>query len=173
MTLAKRVHLFGDFRCGLSLGDTFRPSRRSRMLRGTTLYVVTALQQLFRYRSFSASVDALVNTKAQKWLTGVFANGHYIGGAFRIIAPHAELANGLLDVVGIADVPATTRAHLFARALRDAHMNQPSVHTARAAEFTLHSADRLQFQADGEPHHASRRTIRIRSLPNALRVFAP
>jgi diacylglycerol kinase family enzyme len=52
-------------------------------------------------------------------------------------------------------------------------MGQSAVHTARAAEFTLHSAERLHFQADGEPHHASSRTIRVRSLPNALRVVAP
>ncbi|MEQ1693943.1 MAG: diacylglycerol kinase family protein, partial [Gemmatimonas sp.] len=148
------------------------PRRRLRMLQGTTLYVVTALQQLFRYRGFSASVDVLNQDATREWLTVVFANGQYFGGAFRI-APHAELTNGLLDVVGIADVPAATRAALFARALRGAHMDQSAVHTARAAEFTLHSADRLHFQADGEPHHASSRTIRVRSLPNALRVVAP
>ncbi len=154
------------------LHRTKDPRRRPRVLRGTALYVVTALQQLFRYRGFSASVDALVHQATREWLTVVFANGQYIGGAFRI-APHAVLDNGMLDVVGIADVPAATRAALFARALRGAHMHQSAVHTARAAEFTLHSADRLHFQADGEPHHASSRTIRIRSLPNALRVVAP
>ncbi|MBL0170112.1 MAG: diacylglycerol kinase family lipid kinase [Gemmatimonadaceae bacterium] len=154
------------------LQRTKDPRRRPRMLRGTTLYVVTALQQLFRYRGFSASVSALHHGASRDWLTVVFANGQWFGGAFRI-APDALLNNGMLDVIGIANAPAATRAMLFARAPRGAHITHHAVSTARAAEFTLTSLDALHFQADGEPHHASSRTVRIRSLPNALRVIAP
>ena len=154
------------------LQRTRDPRHGRRLLRGTTLYVVTALQQLFRYRGFSAGVSALHEGASRDWLTVVFANGQWFGGAFRI-APHAQLNDGMLDVVGIANVSAATRALLFARAPRGVHITHDAVRTARAAEFTLTSNDALHFQADGEPHHASSRTVRIRSLPNALRVVAP
>lgn len=145
--------------------------RRSRLLRGTTLYVVTALQQLFRYRGFSASVAPLHQGASREWLTVVFANGQWFGGAFRI-APDALLNDGALDVVGIADAPALTRVHLFARALRGAHTRHAAVCTARDAEFVITFATRPHFQADGEPHHAGSRVVRVRCLPQALRVIA-
>lgn len=146
-----------------------RDPRRSPLLSGTPLYVVTALRQLFRYKGFSAAVPGLGDGTSSHWLTVVFANGQWFGGAFRI-APDAVLDDGCLDVVGIADASPLTRAGLFVRALRGAHTRHDAVRSARAARFEIRFAERPDFQADGEAHHARSRTVTVRCLPRALRV---
>jgi diacylglycerol kinase family enzyme len=103
-------------------------------------------------------------------MTVVFANGQWFGGAFRI-APAAQLDDGALDVVGIADVPALTRAALFARALRGKHVGHPAVHTATARDLTVEFGDRPYIQIDGELQRSSSRSVRVRCLPSALRVI--
>jgi diacylglycerol kinase (ATP) len=146
-----------------------RAAKHRQLLRGTTQYAATALRQLFQYRGFDASVSALRGGDAAHWLTVVFANGQWFGGAFRI-APVAELGNGLLDVVGIADASPWQRARLFGRALRGTHVDHEAVVSSRTAECVIRFDTRAHFQADGEAHHASDRTVRVRCLPNALRV---
>lgn len=148
-----------------------RDPRRNQLLRGTTLYVVTALQQLFRYDGFTATVDALRGGAASPWLTVVFANGQWFGGAFKI-APHASLSDGALDVIGIGNASPLMRASLFARALRGRHTNSRTVHSARGSDFLVQFAELPHFQADGEAHHAGSLGVRIRCVPNALRVVA-
>lgn len=145
---------------------------RTAMLRGTALYIVTALRRLFRYRGFSASVDRMHDGQSSAWLTLVFANGQWFGGAFRI-APNAALDDGALDCIGIGNAAPLQRVQLFARALRGAHVQHPRVSTARAESFTLEFEERPHFQADGELHLARARRIEIRCLPRALRIVAP
>lgn len=138
-------------------------------LRGTARYLSVALQQLFAYRGIDARVE-LLGDASQRWMTTVFANGQWFGGAFRI-APAAQLDDGQLDVVGIADVPALTRAALFARALRGAHVGHPAVRTTVARDLTVEFGDRPYIQIDGELQRASGRSVRVRCLPGALRVI--
>ena len=172
-----------------------RDPRRSRFLRGAPLYAATAIRQLFRYGGFDAAVSAngtdsgaLGNgvrnsasngrggvghgvgaNASSHWLTVVFANGQWFGGAFRI-APDASLDDGFLDVIGISDASPLVRSELFARALRGAHTGHRSVHTGRAAGFEVLLGERADFQADGEAHHARNKRVAIRCLPRALRV---
>ena len=145
--------------------------RAGSWLQGTPRYVITAVQSLLGYPGFDAAVSALANGAQQRWLTIVFANGRWFGGAFQI-APHARLDNGLLETVAIADATPVGRAALFARALRGAHLSRPEVKTASSAAVTLVCPDAPHFEVDGELHHAQRATVLVRCLPGALRVIA-
>lgn len=148
-----------------------RDATRASWLHGTPRYLVMALQQLFRYPGFDAAVDALERGETRRWLTIVFANGEWFGGAFRI-APDAQLASKQLDVIGIADATPFERITLFARALRGAHTTHSSVSQARGPEFVIKFTERPHFQADGEPHQATAPSVTVRCLPGALRVVA-
>ncbi len=148
-----------------------RTSDRSRLLKGTALYAVTALQQLFRFREFHASISALRSGERAPWLIVAFANGQWFGGAFRI-APQAAVDDGLLHCVAIGSATPLERVGLFARALRGTHLAQPQVTVASAHEFKIDFVDRPHFQADGELHHARSRSVTVRALPNALRVVS-
>ncbi len=145
------------------------------MLRGTARYVFTALQQLFRYRGFVADAgpvgaNAAPDDVRHPWMLLVFANGRHFGGAFHI-APGAALDNGVLDMIGIRDIPPLTRARLFARATRGTHLTHAAITSVRGTTHTVRFAERPCFQADGELHRARSTTVVVVCLPGALRVI--
>jgi len=157
----------------------------ARMLSGSALYAVTAVQQLFQYRAFDATLtladDSAVeagrttsertSSERTKWMTMVFAKGQWFGGSFRI-APSATLDDGRMDIVAIRDVAPLFRAALFARALRGAHIGHRAVRSERAREVSLTFDAPPCFQCDGELHQAHGATVVVRCLPHAFRVIA-
>jgi diacylglycerol kinase (ATP) len=154
-------------------------TKRARVLRGNALYVTTAVGQLFRYRGFLAHVASSKDNGAKlqrepqmhRWLTLVFANGAWFGAGFHI-APHANLRDGLISAVCIANASPIRRGALFARLTRGAHVGQPEVRTAAAEQFVLEFVSPPSFQADGELRQAKGTTVTVGSLPAALRVIA-
>lgn len=144
-------------------------------LRGTALYVATALKRLFAYREFAVRVrhgdDGNDHDTDSQTLLLVFANGQWFGGAFRI-APDAQLDDGLLRCVRVGAATPTGRVRLFANALRGNHITMPMVTLSYDRQFTVHFQSAPQFQADGELHRASGVQVVVRSLPSALRIVA-
>lgn len=139
-------------------------------LRGTARYVSVALANLVGFRGFTARIAPSLTNDAPRWITIVLSNGQWFGGAFRI-APNASMTDGSLDLIGIRDVSAPSRAWLFARALRGTHVRSRAVLQHRVSDCTLEFSERPHFQADGELHHASSRMVVIKCLPSALRVI--
>ncbi|HYW32398.1 MAG TPA: diacylglycerol kinase family protein [Gemmatimonas sp.] len=142
---------------------------------GRATYAVTALGALRTYRGFEVRVEGHTGTgdaMSSRLLLLVFANGRYFGGAF-CIAPDASLHDGALDMIRIADAPTARRVSLLARAVGGAHIRCPEVSTVRNTEYIVTFSEPPRFETDGELHLASDSTVRVRSLPNALRVVAP
>lgn len=143
---------------------------------GKLMYVATALQQLFRYPGFEARIANADSPDARKlsarWLTLVFANGGWFGGAFHI-APSAHISDGLLDSVFVRDTPAFRRVAVFGRALSGKHTAQPEVGIARNSEWTLEFPSPPVYQADGELRQAASTTVIVSVLPAALRIVSP
>lgn len=152
-----------------------RTTSSHAFLRGTSLYVATALKRLFTYREFVATVqghnDPDTFKNGPKRLLLVFANGQWFGGTFHI-APDAQLDDGLLRCVSVGAAPATKRIRLFARALSGRHVKMSMVTMTRGCQFTLQFDNAPRFQADGELHQANGVQIVVRSLPSALRIVA-
>lgn len=153
-----------------------RETSQRAWLRGTARYVTTALRQLFTYGGFTAAVvsaaagHTAATPETARWMTLVFANGAWFGGAFHI-APDADVANGTLDCIGIRDVAPLARAQLFARAMRGRHVSHPAVHAARGGAFTLTFDAPPHFETDGEMHQAASPRVTVRCVPQALRAF--
>jgi diacylglycerol kinase (ATP) len=155
----------------------------SKLLRGSAVYMHGAVRHLFTYRGFraaatpSSAVDAPTSSaggteptpRFRAWLTIVFANGRWFGGGFRI-APDAQLDDGLLDCVGIADASPLRRMALFGRVLHGAHLQAPEVSVERDRAFSLRFAAPPRFQLDGELRQATSEHVTVHILPRALRV---
>lgn len=175
---------------------TLEPSR----LQGKAKYAATAVTRLFQYRGFEAAVLSaeapakkatstktpatvliseihthsfpmgIVRRQHARWLTMIFANGGYVGGAFRI-APEATLEDGLLDAVFVRDTTPWRRAAIFGRALGGLHTRQPEVVIGRNSRWTIEFSSPPVYQADGELWQASSATVDVAVLPAALRVI--
>ena len=179
------------------VAKTLKPGR----WQGRAKYAATAVTQLFQYRGFEASVlsaEAPVKTTVStnpaknvviseihthsfathsvrrlhgRWLTMVFANGGFVGGAFRI-APEATLEDGLLDAVFVRDTTPWRRATIFGRALGGHHTQESEVAIGRNSRWTIEFSTPPVYQADGELWQAASATVDVAVLPAALRVIS-
>lgn len=98
-------------------------------------------------------------------LAAVMSGSRY-GGGFRI-APGADPADGLLDVVLGEGLSRAALLPLMARVLRGQHLSHRQVHHTRAREVRLSWLQPTETHLDGELAGAQR-DLRVRVLPGAL-----
>jgi diacylglycerol kinase (ATP) len=132
--------------------------------RGDAVYIAVALEQLFGYRGIDISADG---SPLRTHLMLVIANGARFGGSFRI-APHADLSDGALDMVAIANASALRRLQLFGAAMRGTHVGMAETSTRRITGVDLRFSEPPAYDADGELCQASGTTVSIRCAPRAL-----
>jgi YegS/Rv2252/BmrU family lipid kinase len=120
-----------------------------------------------------ARVDLVLDGGRQRTFTGyavACANSKAYGGGM-LLAPGAELDDGLLDVV-ITDAVSKLRfLSPLPKVFRGAHVRNPEVHVLRAREVRVATDRPFTVYADGDPIGATPATIGVR--PRALRVIAP
>lgn len=148
-------------------------SLKVRFLGGDLLYVYCALRQLHRYPgfAFAMAVDGEAPTP-REMLMLVVANARIFGGGFKI-APAADLADGLLDVVTFANMPLLRRLAIMGRLLRGTHGEAPEVTTRRARRIGLRFDSPPAYETDGEWRRASSADVSVEAVPSALRVLVP
>ena len=98
----------------------------------------------------------------------VVANGRFAGGGM-MLAPHAELDDGLLDVI-VTD--GTTRLDVvkeLPRIQRGAHLKNPKVTEMRAREVSINSEEPMAIDLDGEMVGFTAAHLRV--LPSAIRFL--
>jgi diacylglycerol kinase (ATP) len=104
-------------------------------------------------------------------LLTVIANGARFGGAF-CIAPGADMSDGALDIVSIADTSPVRRVRLFAAAVRGTHLGFPEAECTRTAGTLFRFREPPSFQVDGDLYRASGPEVVVRCVPSALRVVS-
>lgn len=140
---------------------------RMKWLRGSAVYTVAALRQLFTYSGMAVTTaDAVIPTRP---MMIIVANGGFLGGAFHI-APTATITDGTLDTVVIGDMPPLERLKLFGAAMKGVHIGNPGVSTIRGSSITLHFESPPACQRDGELDQLSEATVTLSCLPGALTV---
>jgi YegS/Rv2252/BmrU family lipid kinase len=102
------------------------------------------------------------------------ANGRYFGGGM-MIAPNAELDDGMFDVTMVGDLSITQLLTGFARQVYSgAHLKTKgvSVRRARVVEAeAIDPNDKVEFDVDGE--HLGRLPARFEVVPSALTLVVP
>ena len=141
-------------------------ARQRRWPGGPLHYLVHALEQLVGFRGIEIGED---RSPFAPHLLLVVANGARFGGSFHI-APGADLGDGMLDVLGVADVATFARARVLAAATRGTHVGLPGVSARRMAGIRLRFRAPPIYEADGELCVAASVDVTIRCAPGALRV---
>jgi diacylglycerol kinase (ATP) len=141
---------------------------RARLPRAAA-YVAGSLAELFRYPGFEVAEEGIAG---RRLLMLALANGRNFGGTF-VIAPAAELDDGLIDIVAIGDASPIERLRLFAAAFSGRHVSMPGVEVRRAAALTLRFPASPLLEVDGDLHRAVAPEVEVACLPGALRVVTP
>jgi diacylglycerol kinase (ATP) len=106
-----------------------------------------ALPELSAYRT-RVTLDDVTNTELDLYNV-VIANGRYVAGG-TLIAPEAEIDDGLLDIVLVPTSEAPALAVLAAQIAVGAHLDSESIVFRRAAKVAVNSTPGMWFNVDGE-----------------------
>ena len=152
------------------VSDSVTPQMKT--VAGRLAYLIGGTQVLLDFSPLRASVD--VDGGRTTFDTTLYAfavcNSRTFGGG-NLIAPHAIVDDGRLDVCVIDAMSTLEFVTLLRSVSRGTHVEDPRVHYLRAASVTFTFEAPVSINTDGEVLTASRCEYRV--LPGATRFFAP
>ena len=140
-------------------------------MRGQLVYLYAALRALAGWKpaTFTLTLDG-ERVQVRGYSVGAANNKAYGGGMYA--APDAELDDGLLDVVSLAEMSKFRFLTQVLPKVRDGTCDElPESSTHRAAEVRIEADRPFAVYADGD--HAADLPATVTLLPRALRVLVP
>jgi YegS/Rv2252/BmrU family lipid kinase len=146
-------------------------ANRTRFVRGQQVYTYAALRALLTWKParFTVTIDDAAPVELVGW-TVAAANSPYYGGGMRL-APGADVADGLLDVLLLRRTGKLRFLATFPKVFAGRHIDTPYVEVLRARCVTIDADREFQLYADGDPVADLPAKIVVR--PGALRLLAP
>ena len=142
-------------------------------LEGSALYVYCALRQLRSFGGIKVAAEAEGRPLGDsQMLMLIVANARVFGGGFQI-APHADPADGKLDVVAFGNMGLGARLGAMLRLLRGRHLGHPRVKSVSTARLTCRFETPPSYETDGEWNRARSSELVIEAVPRALSVLVP
>lgn len=148
-------------------------ARRAQSLpvRGTLPYLVAVLASVHRHRPTHAVLELDGATDPPAPLTAVVAaNGRWFGGGMKI-APLADPADGLFDVVVIGALGRLELLRWLPTIYPGTHVRHPRIRVRRARRLSVSGPVALPTHVDGEPVGATPVVMTLE--PGALRLRVP
>jgi len=145
-----------------------RTTQQYKSLGSMGSYLMGLMSTLVSYknRMISMTVDG---ERAEKEVCTVIMNNGRFGGGGMLTAPHAEPADGQLDVLTIGNIGKADLLWSLPRIYRGTHLTHPKVAMVRAGEIEISSTQPTHIQADGEL--LGKLPARFRVLPAALNII--
>ena len=139
--------------------------------RGTLPYLFAVLAEVRASRPSQAAVTVDGATIWRAPLTAaIVANARHFGGGMRI-APHADPADGALDLVVLGGLGRLEMVRWLPTIYWGGHLANPRVITRRAATILIEAPVPLPTQLDGEVDGATPITLTV--APRALQLRLP
>lgn len=136
---------------------------------GPLAYAITGLRKLAGLAPYRARFTADELALDAEFL--VFAVGNArTTGAGTLLAPHASVTDGYLDVTIVEAMPRREFAQMMLKLKRGEHVATPGVHYARVRTLLVESETPISVNVDGENLQLTRLEYHVR--PNDLRVYA-
>ncbi len=146
-----------------------RTTQQFKSLGAVPSYLLGIFATLMFYRNHDISIEMDGESLDMRVCTVVMNNGRYGGGSM-FTAPHAELADGLLDVMIVGDLSKPDLLWSIPRIYKGTHLTHPKVTMKRAKEVEVESlSGKMQLQADGEL--LGEIPARFRVLPSMLNII--
>jgi YegS/Rv2252/BmrU family lipid kinase len=162
------------FLCVASCGfdsDANRIANEARLVRGNLVYAYAAIRALIAWRpaTFTVVIDDAEPLEFEGYSVAVGNSRAFGGGMF--VAPHAELDDGMLDVITVSDVSKARYIRGLPKAFKGTHLENEEVSELRGARVEIRADRDFAVYADGE--HLTDLPATVSVLPEALRVIAP
>lgn len=135
---------------GLGGETVARVNRHTKFLGGKLSFLVGSLVSILAYRNkrMKCIIDGevVVNDRMNSIM---IANGGFIGGGM-MIAPKADLTDGLFDVIMLGDFTTLEILHHLPKIYRGKHLDVPGVSVFRGKNITINSDPPGLLDLDGE-----------------------
>jgi YegS/Rv2252/BmrU family lipid kinase len=156
--------------CGFD-SECNRLANETRLIKGNLVYAYSAIRTLASWQpaNFTVVLDGGEPIEFKGYSVAVGNSRAFGGGMF--IAPHAELDDGLLDVITISDVSKLRYARGIPKVFKGTHLENEEVMERRAATVEIRADRYFEVYADGE--HLTDLPATLSTLKRALRVIAP
>ena len=142
----------------------------TRLRLGNWVYLYSALRALAGWKQARWTVTLDGERREFTGYSVAVCNSGVFGGGMYLV-PHAELDDGLLDVMFTSEISKFTYLRGLAKVFKGTHVNDPSVTFLQAREVTFEADRPFVAYADGDPIADLPATFRI--VPRALRVLVP
>ena len=150
--------------------DANRIANEAKLVKGNLVYLYAAVRALAQWRDANWEVVVDGERHAFRGCDVIVGNSKAYGGGMYAL-PHAQLDDGLLEVLVTTQKPKLGLMGLTVRSFRGAHVDDPALRFLRGREVEV-SADRpFEVYADGDP--IATLPVKIRVAERVLRVMVP
>jgi YegS/Rv2252/BmrU family lipid kinase len=152
--------------------DANRIANRAPAWLGQGVYAYGALRALAAWKParFELEIDGAAARSVRGYSVGLANNKAYGGGM--LAAPHAELDDGLLDLVIVGELSKWRfLTQLLPRVFKGTHVELPEVEELRARRVVIRADRPFTIYADGDPIGELPAVVSV--LPHALHVLVP
>ena len=147
-----------------------RIANETKVVRGNLVYAYAALRALAGWRPARFTVQAGDDRLRFTGYTVAVANNKAYGGGM-FIAPDADLADGLFDIVTVGEYGKLRALGNLPKVFKGTHVESDEVKVFRAPFLELSASRPFAVYADGE--HLTDLPASLRILPGVLSVIAP
>lgn len=157
---------------GLGLdGETAcRVNRTSKALGGfvSFLWGTVVTLALYKNKNMAITVDGQLICDEPITIV-VIGNGRYFGGGM-FVAPHAEINDGLFDVIILRNLSKPNLLMNLPRVYGGTHLSHPRISSLRGTEVSITSTGEALLELDGE--QIGQAPARFKLVPQALYIKA-
>jgi YegS/Rv2252/BmrU family lipid kinase len=150
--------------------DANRIANDAKLVKGNAVYLYAALRVLASWQpaGFEVTVDG--ERHQMRGYSVAVGNSRAYGGGMMLL-PHAELDDGKLDVLLIADTSKLRFLRGLAKVFRGTHLESANVEVLKGEVIEVTSDRPFVIYADGDPIGATPATMRVER--QVLRVIGP
>ena len=154
---------------GLGGETVARVNQQSKLLGGKLSFLMGSILSIIRYHNKVMSCEIDGKMIYEGCLNSIMvANGRYIGGGM-MIAPHAELDDGLFDIVILGNFSTLTLLRHLPKIYQGTHLEIPGVKVYRGHYVVINSTEKALLDIDGEQPGQAPLTFGL--LPKILRIY--
>jgi YegS/Rv2252/BmrU family lipid kinase len=137
-------------------------------LLGNHAYLLAVLWRLFGLRTYPLRLTVDGEEMDMDACFATVSNSRYTGTTF-LIAPRAELDDGLLDLVVLKGISRLRVIQIFRTIFTGAHVQEPEVEYRQARRIRIETGEPRVLNVDGELMGST--PVEMECLPRALRLF--
>jgi diacylglycerol kinase (ATP) len=152
--------------------DINERAARIKGMRGISVYLVTAMISLVRFRTSPVRLESSERSLSSSMAILAVHNGPTTGGGFALTSG-AVPDDGLFDVTLVPDVPFFGRLSRLAAALRGTLHDKPGTVSFKTRRLDLCHSLPLAVHYDGNPGNLPGPVTRFEIVPKALKVVVP